>query len=161
MGWREDVKLGICRAGRLFLGDANGQMGVEVVSTPAELNQVDNAWASFTTAFTDGTDGTGTVQFVFKDAAGVAMATPVSGSFYFSEVATGLTVDALDTGIAVLTNGVVTIVDTGAPLYYNFVTTAAGLFGLTITSAADSYWMCVNHMAGGIKISDEMAITGP
>ena len=155
MGWREDVKLGIARITDLRLGAGAGQMGKKV-----DVNAVAGMWSSFTTSFTDGTDGTGTVQFVFKDAAGVIMTTPVSGTLYFSEVATGLTVDALDTGIAVLTNGVVTIVDTGAPLYYNFVTTAAGLFGLTITSAADSYWMCVNHM-GGLKISDEMAITGP
>jgi hypothetical protein len=41
MGWREDVKLGIARAGRLFLGDGNGQMGDEMTATAAELNALD------------------------------------------------------------------------------------------------------------------------
>jgi hypothetical protein len=41
MGWREDVKLGIGRVGRLFLGDINGQMGAEVTATAAELNALD------------------------------------------------------------------------------------------------------------------------
>jgi hypothetical protein len=40
MGWREDVKFGIARAGRLFLGDINGQMGAEVLATAAEINSV-------------------------------------------------------------------------------------------------------------------------
>jgi hypothetical protein len=40
MGWREDVKFGIARAGRLFLGDINGQMGAEVLATAAEINKV-------------------------------------------------------------------------------------------------------------------------
>jgi hypothetical protein len=41
MGWREDVKLGIGRVGRLFLGDINGQMGDELTATAAELNALD------------------------------------------------------------------------------------------------------------------------
>jgi len=40
MGWREDTKFGIARISRLFLGDDNGQMGVEMTATPAELNNV-------------------------------------------------------------------------------------------------------------------------
>jgi hypothetical protein len=32
MGWREDVKIGIGRIGTLYLGDTNGQMGVEINS---------------------------------------------------------------------------------------------------------------------------------
>lgn len=132
-----------------------------LTATKAELNLMDNVWASVTTTFVDGTDGTGTVQFVFKDAAGVTMATPVAGEFYISEVATGLTVDALDTGLVVLTNGVIDLVDTGVAKYYNYVTTAAGLLGATITSNADSYWIVFKHPTGKLVISDELAITGP
>ena len=132
-----------------------------ITSTVAEINLTDNMWASVTTTWVNGTNGTGTVQFVFKDAAGTTMATPIAGEFYVSEVATGLTVDAFDTGVVVLTNGVVTLVDTGVQTYYNFVTTAAGLFGLTITSTADSYWIVFKHPTGKLVISDEMAITGP
>ena len=40
MGWREDAKLGICRAGRLFLGETNGQLGTELTATAAELNAI-------------------------------------------------------------------------------------------------------------------------
>lgn len=125
-----------------------------------ELNLLDNVWASVATTWTDGTDGTGEVQFVFADAAGTTMATPVAGTFYISEVATGLTVDALDTGLAVATNGVVNIMDTGSAKYYKFVSSAAGLLGLTLTSNADSYWVVFEHL-GGLVISDELAITGP
>jgi hypothetical protein len=135
--------------------------GTGITATGAELNLTDNMWASVTTVWVDGTDGTGTVQFTFKDAAGTTMTTPIAGEFYISEVATGLTVDALDTGLAVLTNGVIDIVDTGAAKYYNYVTTAAGLLGATITSNADSYWIVFKHPTGKLVISDELAITGP
>ena len=40
MGWREDVKFGISRISRLFLGDANGGLGTEVTATADELNAV-------------------------------------------------------------------------------------------------------------------------
>jgi hypothetical protein len=43
MGWREDAKFGIGRLGRFFLGDDNGQMGVEVTATAAELNTLDTS----------------------------------------------------------------------------------------------------------------------
>lgn len=33
MSWREDVKFGICRVTRLFLGSANGGLGTELVYT--------------------------------------------------------------------------------------------------------------------------------
>jgi hypothetical protein len=46
MGWREDVKFGISRVSRLFLGDAGGQMGVEVTATAAELNILDGVTAT-------------------------------------------------------------------------------------------------------------------
>jgi len=38
MGWREDVKFGIVRISRLFLGDANGELGTEMTATAEELN---------------------------------------------------------------------------------------------------------------------------
>ena len=160
MGWREDVKFGISRISRLFLGDANGGLGTELLTTPAELNIIDNMWDSVETTFVDGTDGTGTVQFVFKDAAGVTMATPVSGMAYISEVATGLTVDALDDGLTVLTNGVITLMDGSTLSHFRYTTTAAGLLGLTLAADADSYWVVFVHPTGKLVISDECAITG-
>jgi hypothetical protein len=131
----------------------------DISSTELELELVDNMWASVTTAFVDGTDGTGTVQFVFKDAADVTMATAIAGEFYVSEIATGATVDVFDTGVVALTNGVVTVSDTAAQSHYKFVTTAAGLFGLTITTTADSYWIVFKHPTGKLVISDELAVT--
>lgn len=70
------------------------------------------AFASVTTTATPAVGSCG-VQFVFKDAAGNALTSPVAGTFYVSEVATGLEIDTADTSVAVLTNGAVTIMDTG------------------------------------------------
>jgi len=130
-----------------------------ITSTVAELNLNDNMWASVTTSATPAV-GTCAVQFVFKDAAGTTMATPVAGTFYLSELSTGLTVDTADTGIAVLTNGVVTIMDTGVAKYYKFVTTAAGLLGITITATADDYYIVFEHPTGKLVISTVCAVNG-
>jgi len=130
-----------------------------ITSTVAELNLNDNMWASVTTSATPAV-GTCAVQFVFKDAAGTTMATPVAGTFYLSELSTGLTVDTADTGIAVLTNGVVTIMDTGVAKYYKFVTTAAGLLGITITATADDYYIVFEHPTGKLVISTVCAVSG-
>ena len=126
-------------------------------ATVAEVNLLDNVWDSFTTVET-GASGSCGIQLVFKDAAGVTMATPVAGTFYISDVATGLEVDILDTGAAVLTNGAIDIVNTGVTSHYNFVTSAAGLLGVTITSGADSHWLCFIHPTGKLVISDECII---
>lgn len=129
------------------------QSALEVLRTKA-------AGYTMTTTFVDGTDGTGTVQFVFKDANGAALTAPISGLMYFSDVATGLTTDALGTGAAVLTNGSIDAVV--AATTYHYTTTAAGLLGMTLTNgAADSVWACFIQPDGSLLISDEMAITGP
>ena len=116
---------------------------------------------SVTTTFVDGTDGTGTVQFVFTDGNGAALTAPITGSFYFSDVATGLTTDAVGTSVAVLTNGSIDLLGV-ALTQYAFTTSAAGLLGLTIgNGAADSIWVVFPQPDGTLLISDEMAITGP
>jgi len=127
---------------------------------PAELSLMDNMWASVTTTAVDGTDGTATIQFIFKDGAGVTMATPVAGEFYISEVATGLTVDALDNSLAVLTNGVITLLDTAVLKHWTYVTSAAGLLGLTMTSNADNYWVIFKHPTGILVPSGQITISG-
>ena len=142
---------GGCSAVGLRLGAG---LGTLVTASAEELNaSADGGWASFTTSPTPAS-GSCAVQFVFKDAAGETMAVPHAGMFYLSEVATGLTVDAADTGIAVLTNGVVNIVDTGVAKYYNYVTTAAGLLGITITANADDYYVVFIRPNGNLSISD-------
>jgi hypothetical protein len=123
-----------------------------VTATAAELNTLDGSPASVTTTATPAS-GSCAVQFVFKDAAGTTMAVPSAGTFYLSESADGTTVDAADTSVAVLTNGVVNIVDTGVAKYYNYVTSAAGLLGLTITAAADDYYVVFVKPNGLLMIS--------
>lgn len=111
------------------------------------------AFASVTTTATPATGSCG-VQFVFKDAAGNALTSPVAGTFYLSEVSTGLEVDVADTGVAVLTNGAVTIMDTGVASYYQFVSDATGKLGVTITAAADDYYIVFVKPDGSLLISD-------
>lgn len=43
MGWREDVKFGIARVSRLFLGDANGGLGTEFLGTYGTVEYDDDA----------------------------------------------------------------------------------------------------------------------
>ncbi len=127
--------------------------GVEITSTAAELNQLDGGWVSFTTATTPAS-GSCAVQLVFKDGAGVTMAVPVTGTFYVSKVATGLTVDALGTSVATLTNGVVTNLVTKS--ISHFVTDATGKLGITLTNgSADSFWLVFKNPGGELVISDE------
>lgn len=95
------------------------------------------------------------VQFVFTDAVGAALTAPVSGLLYLSEVATGLTHDLADTSLAVLTNGALTNVGGAGPSL--FTTTAAGLLGVTITAAADDYYVVFVKPDGSLLISDVCA----
>ena len=127
--------------------------GSDLTVTAEELNQLDGGWASVTTATTPAS-GSCAVQFVFKDAAGVTMSVPVTGELYISKVATGLTEDLLGTSLAVLTNGVLTnLIDKGRSA---FVTSAAGLLGVTITNgSADSLWVVFRSPSGKLIISDE------
>ena len=58
MSFREDVKLGKCRADKLFLG---ANKGTEVTATSAELNQLDGNILSDMTPGTGISSGTGTI----------------------------------------------------------------------------------------------------
>lgn len=109
------------------------------------------SFASVTTTATPAS-GSCAVQFVFKDAAGNALTAPVSGLLYLSEVATGLTNDLADTSLAKLTNGALINIGGAGPSI--FTTTAAGLLGLTITAAADNYWVVFVKPDGSLLISD-------
>lgn len=110
-----------------------------------------DSFAAVTTTATPATGSCG-VQFVFKDAAGNALTSPVAGMLYLSEVSTGLTSDLADTTLAKLTNGALTNLGSAGPSL--FVTTAAGLLGLTITAAADNYWVVFIKPNGSLLISD-------
>jgi hypothetical protein len=132
---------------------AEGAKGSEVALTASfnELNTLDGTPASVTTSATPAS-GSCAVQFVFKDVAGVTMAVPSSGLLYLSEASTGLTHDLADTSFAVLTNGAVTNIGGAGPSLYT--TTAAGLLGLTITAAADDYYVVFVKPNGLLLISD-------
>lgn len=108
---------------------------------------------SVTTAATPASGSCG-VQFVFKDAAGKALTAPIAGTFFLSEVPTGLEVDVADTSVGVLTNGAVTIMDTGVASYYQFITDATGKLGVTITATADDYYIVFIKPDGSLLISD-------
>jgi hypothetical protein len=150
------ARRGKVKATRLFIGKSSGGNTTEVTATAAELNSLDNVWASIATSTTPAS-GTCAIALTFSDANGDVMATPVAGTLYVSDLATGLEVDVLDTGMTASV-GVVTIVDTGVTSHYNFVTTAAGLLTVTITSGADSHWLCFTAPNGGLVISDECVI---
>lgn len=127
---------------------------IEVMMVSVDTNLPAGAWASFTTTPTPAS-GSVAVQLAFFDANGVAMTEPVTGMFYISEVATGLTEDLLGTSVAVLTNGVVTnIIAKGRSA---FITSAVGLLGMTLTNGgADSFWVVFqNPSTGQLVISDE------
>lgn len=126
--------------------------GVLVTATPAEINAVDGAALTMTTATTPAI-GSCAVQLVFKDAAGVTMAVPVSGLLYLSEAANGLAHHLADTTLAVLTNGALTNLGSAGPSL--FTTDATGKLGLTITAAADDYWIVVVLPSGKLLISDK------
>lgn len=81
--------------------------------------------------------GTCACQFTFKNAAGVAIASPFASQLYFSN-STGLAIAAV-TSAAVLTNGALVELKVGNVDL--FVTTAAGLLGVTVTASTGSYFI--------------------
>jgi len=138
---REDLKLGICRIGDLYLGETNGQMG--------QLSM--QGWHSIDLTSETGAAGSCAVQLVFKNNRDVAMSVPVTGDFYLSKLSTGLSIDPAGTSIVELTNGALFELD-AAHKGWKFVSSAAGLLGFTITSAADSYYACFKKPTGILEI---------
>lgn len=121
---------------------AMGKKGSEVVISPG--------FESVTTTATPASGSCG-VQFVFKDALGVVVAAPVTGFMYLSEDAAGLGQVLADTTLAVLTNGALTNLGSAGPSI--FTTTAVGLLGMTITAAADDYYVVFVKPNGTLLIS--------
>lgn len=109
------------------------------------------AFNSITTTAVPAT-GSCAVQFVFKDASGNVVTSPVSGLMYLSEDAAGLGHALADTSLAVLTNGALTNLGSAGPSM--FTTTAAGLLGMTITALADDYYVVFVKPDGSLLISD-------
>jgi hypothetical protein len=124
-----------------------------VTATATELNSFASQVASVTTTATPAT-GTCGVQFVFKDAAGVTLAVAHAGDAYFSN-STGLAIAAVTSG-AVLTNGAWT--DTVAGKTARFVTSAAGLLGVTVTASTGSYYISFVLPSGKIITSSVLGV---
>jgi hypothetical protein len=127
-----------------------------ITSTVGELNAMENAGIVSMTTTTTPASGSCEVQLVFKDIDDVTLAVPVAGLLYVSEVATGLTNNPVD-GLAVATYGVLAnIVSHGTSC---FISSAAGLLGLTITHAgADSFWVVIVLPNSKLLISDECVV---
>lgn len=134
--------------------------GTAVTATAAELNKLDAAPFTVTTVSTTPASGSCAVQFAFKDAAGVAVAAPVSGTGYLSTSATGLTHNAAGTSIAVLTNGALTTGGATADVgpFFHYTTTAAGLLGATVTSGAGTYYVAFRLPNGYLAMSDAIVV---
>ena len=115
-----------------------------------EGNAIFPAFASVTTTATPAS-GSCAVQFVFKDVSGNTVTVPVSGLLYLSTSSAGLSHNLATTSLAKLTNGALTNIGGAGPSL--FTTTAAGLLGLTITSAAASYYVVFVKPDGSLLIS--------
>lgn len=116
--------------------DAGVVGGVAVTASVAEANSLTKQVASVSMATTPAT-GTCAVQFTFKDAQGVALTNITAGDAYVS-ASTGLSTVTV-TSVATLTNGEIDTVVTGK--LFRYITTAAGLLGLTLTMTTGSYYV--------------------
>jgi hypothetical protein len=159
-----DVNIGVVKATELHIGATGSE--VQVDATPAELNILDDA--TLTTAelntldnvpgpvvtLSSETGGSGTcaVQVVINDTLDGPMATIVSGQMYFSDDSAGLTIDGVDTSVAVLTNGSISELGAADHGVFQYVTSAAGLLGFTITSAQASYYACFPQPNGSVTV---------
>ena len=129
-------------------------MGIYSFSADGPTFEGSNLYPAFASVTTTATPATGScaVQFVFKDVNGKNLTTPVTGLLYLSKVNTGLTSNLANTSLAVLTNGALTNLGSAGPSL--FITTAAGLLGLTITATAGDYWIVFVKPDGSLLISD-------
>lgn len=105
---------------------------------------------SFTlTTTTTPATGTCAVQFVFRDCNGKALTKPITGTASFTN-STGLAF-ANATSCAVLTNGAWR--DVSAGYVGQYITTAAGLLGVTVTAGTGSYYMTFEMPNGQLLTS--------
>lgn len=116
------------------LGNQNGTV------TADELIKFAGAPFLVTTSSTTPASGSCAAQFVVKDAAGVALTVPASLQVFLTTSTATLTRTAAGTGMAVLTNGLVTELDAAHKVWL-VTTTAAGLLGVTLTSGAGTYYL--------------------
>lgn len=157
LGANKNLDVLVVADGGLALGSG---AGTAITSTAAELNKLDDAPFLVTTDSTTPASGSCAAQFTVKNAAGSAVAVPVSLRAYLTTSATGLTHDAAGTSIAVLTNGALTT-DGATPSvgpHFTLTTTAAGLIGLTLTSGAGTYYVAFVMPNGKLVMSGAIVV---
>jgi len=151
-----NINIGVSKVTELHIGATGSE--TQVTATGAELNLNDNQAASVAFAPTGGA-ASGTVTTTFSDANGVQMATPSAFTFWFSSVSTGLDFLPITTSVvankgAVDKEGAVA----GADVFHG-ITDAAGEFDVTVTAAADDYYMVIQLPNGKLNIASVLTIT--
>ena len=116
--------------------------------TAAEVNQFDGMVVGLDTTATPAT-GTCAVQFELQDANGVAVSEIMSGIGYISS-AVGALGSAI-TSVATLTNGSILTIITGR--LFHWVTSDAGLLGVTLTGTAGTYYVTLVLPSGKVVTS--------
>ena len=99
--------------------------------------------------------GTCAVQLTVKDASGIALTHAVTGFGHMGTASTGLTSAAV-TSVATLTNGEILTVVTGR--LFHFITTAAGLLGVTVTASAGSYYLTLQMPNGKLVTTGAIVV---
>jgi hypothetical protein len=107
-----------------------------LTATAAELNALHDMPASVSMTTTPAS-GSCAVQLTFKNAAGVALSHAISG-FGYSSTVDGLAIAAV-TSLATLVNGIEDVITTTKD--FHFITSAVGLFGITLTAPAGTYYL--------------------
>ena len=131
-----------------------------LATTALELGKLNLAPFLVTTTSATPASGSNAAQFVVKNAAGVAVAVPVNLRAYLTTSATGLTHNAANTSIAVLTNGALTTEGATPSVgpFFTLTTTAAGLIGVTVTAAAGTYYIAFIMPNGKLVMSDAIVV---
>lgn len=127
--------------------------GTATTVTAAEVNTLHDEVASMTTTATPAT-GSNAVQFVLKNAAGVAISTARLLHWFVSDV-NGVPATAV-TSVVTLTNGVIVTTKTGAVGIAT--TSAAGLLGATLTMTTGSYYLSFVLPNGTIITSSVLTV---
>jgi hypothetical protein len=164
-----NINIGVVKATALHIGASGAETQVTstaaelnildgVTSNKDELNLVDNQVGSV--AFTPaGGVGSGTIQCTFSDAAAVQMATASSFKFWFSSVSTGLDFLPVTTSVVTSKGAVDKAGGVAGSDVFHGITDAAGEFDITVTAAADDYYMVVQLPSGKLQIAGVLTLT--
>ena len=128
--------------------------GVSISATAAELNLLDNQWASVTMVVGSESADKINVTLQFKDAAGNDMAVPVCARWYFSDDSAGLnpTTTAHDGAVVIGTDGA--IIEITAKLNGYIISEADGDADIDITDAgAFTVFLVIVLPTGALSIS--------